>query len=127
MSGNPASRSSSLSAAASGLRDVLLHETNFQIEVGIALLVVVISALLRISTFEWSIIVAAIGAVFTTELLNSAFERLADLQKPRLDPLVKVAKDVSAAAVFMVSLTAAIVGLLIIAPKVADLGILFGL
>ena len=124
MPGQPAKRSSSLSAALAGLRDVVASETNFQIEIFVAVPVLVVSAFLRLALLEWIVIVAAIGGVFVTELLNSAFERMADLQKPRLDPLVRAAKDVSAAAVFVASLTAAVLGVLIIGPKLAELGIL---
>lgn len=106
----------SFKAALAGLAWALNAELNFGIELLIALAVVVLSLFLSLSYVEWAVLVLTIVTVMGFELLNTAFERLSDLQKPRLDNVVKLAKDISAAAVLIVSLGAAIIGLLILLP-----------
>ena len=46
---------------------------------------------------------------------------MVDLVTEEYHPLAKVAKDTSAAAVFVFSIAAAIVGLIIFVPKIIDL------
>ena len=57
-----------------------------------------------------------ITAVLVLELINSVFERISDGLKPRLHPMVKDIKDIMAGAVFLSSLVAAIIGILIFWP-----------
>ena len=50
-------------------------------------------------------------------LINTAIEITVDLAMPEKNEKAKLAKDIAAAGVFVVSITAAIVGLLIFLPK----------
>jgi undecaprenol kinase len=116
----PRQRIHSFRFALIGLAHSIRRETNFQIELFLGVLALILSAWLSVSTLEWTIIILLIGFVLTTELVNTSFERLSDLQKPRLDPLVKAAKDVSAAAVLVASLTALVIGVIIFLPRLID-------
>lgn len=49
------------------------------------------------------------------ELCNTAMEAIVDLATQELHPLAKRAKDIAAASVYVLSITAAIVGLLVFA------------
>jgi diacylglycerol kinase len=120
MSIEPQQRIHSFRFALVGLAQAIRRETNFQIELFLGVLALILAAWLSVSTLEWCIIIVLIGFVLTMELVNTSFERLSDLQKPRLDPLVKTAKDVSAAAVFIASLTALVVGLIIFMPRLIE-------
>ncbi len=109
----------SLSAAFAGLARTVKSELNFQIELVLMVLAVVFGILLPLSMTDWILIVITITFVLGFELLNTAFERLSDLQKPRLDPVVKLAKDASAAAVLVSSVGALIIGILVFGPHLA--------
>ncbi len=63
---------------------------------------------------QWSMIAIAIGLVWMAELFNTAIERLADAVTLDESPLIRDAKDVSAGAVLIASLTAATLGLIVI-------------
>ncbi|MCH7587674.1 MAG: diacylglycerol kinase family protein [Chloroflexi bacterium] len=68
---------------------------------------------LRLSRADWALLVIAIGIVWLAELMNTALEALIDLVSPEIHPLAKVAKDVSAGAVLLTSVSAFVLGLLI--------------
>lgn len=105
-----------------GLGHVLKHEVNFLIELILGAAAILLGFWLGISLVEWALLAITIALVLTLELVNTAFEHLADLSRPRLDPLVRVAKDVSAAAVLLASLGAVTVGVLLFAPRMLSLG-----
>jgi diacylglycerol kinase len=75
-----------------------------------AALVIAAATTLQCGVMEWAILLGCIGAVLTTELLNSALETLFhgldDSTKERLTG----ALDIAAGAVLMASATAAAVG-----------------
>jgi len=106
----------SFKAAWMGLAEVVKKETNFRIELIIGLVAVILGWLAVLSQEQWLVLLTVIFGVLILEMINSAFERLADLQKPRLDPLVRIAKDISAAAVLLASFGAIIIGLILFGP-----------
>ena len=75
-----------------------------------------------ISRMEWTAIVFAIGLVLSTEALNTAIERLSDVVQPGQDERIRRVKDLSAGAVLICAIAAAIVGLIIFLPKWFQLG-----
>ena len=75
-----------------------------------------LGAWLRLSAPEWCWISAAIGLVWVAEGLNTALETLADALRPERDPGVGLAKDVSAGAVLLAAITAAVIGLFVLGP-----------
>ena len=62
-----------------------------------------------------------IAVVIAGELINTAIEAVVDLVTEEYHPLAKVAKDTSAAAVFVIAIVAVIVGLIIFLPKIINL------
>jgi diacylglycerol kinase len=83
---------------------------------------------LGLGRLEWAIILLAIAGVWMAEFINTALEAVVDLASPDLHPLAKVGKDVAAAAVLVGSLTAMLVGLLILGPPLwGKISVLFGL
>jgi diacylglycerol kinase len=95
----------------------LFAEPNTKIHAFVAVAVVVVSAVARLSAVEWALMVFAIGLVFAAEAFNTALESLADAAVPTEHPLVGAAKDVGAAAVLVASLAAAVVGVLVLGPR----------
>jgi diacylglycerol kinase (ATP) len=109
-------RWSSFRYAFSGLRAMLVDQHNARIHFAATLVVLGLSAALGLSRLEWALIVAAIGAVWALEALNTALESLADAVAPDPHPLVGRAKDLAAAAVLVAALCAVAVGLLVLGP-----------
>lgn len=102
--------------AGRGFLKVFKSEFNFRIEVIIGILA--IAALLYFDLPLWQsvIVLLLVTVVLVMELLNTAFEYVTDLLKPRLNPYVAAIKDVFAAAVFIMAIGSAIIGVLIFWP-----------
>lgn len=106
----------SLKYAGQGLQKVFKEEQNFQIHVIIAVLVIAASLFFQIKIWEFIILLLLIAFVMILEIINSVFERFIDILKPRIHDYVKDIKDMGAAIVFIGSITAAIIGLMIFLP-----------
>ncbi len=88
-------------------------EQNFRIQLLVAMAVVVSMFILRLSTLEMALLTLAIMLVLVLELMNSIFERMADMLKPRIHHYVRDVKDIMAGTVLVASLGAFFIGLLI--------------
>ncbi len=102
------------------LRGVVLvfrHEQSFRLQMIGAFVVVVLGIWLSIRPTEWIVILLLIGAVLCLEIINSIFERLVDVLKPRLHPDIRDMKDLMAGCVLVVSLVALGSGAVIFIPK----------
>lgn len=100
----------------------MIHcQHNAWIHAAATVLVIGAGLALRISPAEWCWIVLAISIVWTAEAMNTAFEFLADAASPDFHPLVRDAKDVAAGAVLVAAIAAAVIGVIIFWPHVAEL------
>jgi len=105
--------------AAQGLIHALKEERNFRIQVFFGILVIILAWVFNFTRFEWTILLLTISLVLTAELLNTVIELLVDLAvKEQFRPKAKIAKDVSAALVLLISIFAAVVGLVLFIPHV---------
>lgn len=107
----------SLQHAVRGVRIALTTQRNARVHAAIATLVILAGAALRLSWSEWALLALAIGLVCVTELLNTAIEDAVDLVTTEHHPLAGRAKDIAAGAVLLASLTAIVVGLLVLGPR----------
>lgn len=104
-----------------GLKRVFQSEQNFRLQLISGLTAIAGGLYFHLRNWEMVVIILLSGWVLTMELLNTTFEYFCDLLKPRLHHYVEVLKDVSAAAVFVSSLSALIIGLMIFLPHVFNL------
>lgn len=104
-----------------GLKYAYRNEQNLAVDVGIALIVIIVSFLLKVSLIEAAILALTIGLVIALELVNTSIEATVDLVTEDYHPLAKVAKDTSAAAVFVFAIASVVVGLVIFLPKIINL------
>ena len=104
-----------------GLWYAYKNEQNLAVDVGIALIVIILGFLLNINAVEWALLMLTIGLVISCELINTAIEAVVDLVTEDYHPLAKVAKDTAASAVFIFAIVAIIVGLIIFLPKIINL------
>jgi diacylglycerol kinase len=101
-----------------GLKDCLLHEKNFQVQLVIALMVAAAGFFLSLSSIEWMIILICFAMVLSLEIINSAIEKLCDLVCPTFNLTIKKVKDMSASAVLFSAIITFIVGCIIFLPKI---------
>ncbi len=101
-----------------GLKYAYRNEQNVAVDVGVAIIVIIAGFLFKVSISEWALLALTIGIVISLELVNTAIEAVVDLVTEEYHPLAKVAKDTSAAAVFVCAIIASIVGLIIFLPKI---------
>lgn len=83
-----------------------------------AIAVIILGFYFRVSLFEWTALVFAIGFVFVSEAFNTAIEIDIDLTSPEYHPYARDTKDVAAAAVLLSVFVAVIVGLIVFLPKI---------
>jgi diacylglycerol kinase (ATP) len=89
-----------------GLWVILRTQPNFWVHLFLAALALTLAIALRLSGAEMAILIVTIAMVLVVEALNTVVETICDLVSPGYHPLVKRAKDVSAAAVLLAALGA---------------------
>ena len=109
-----------LGYAVTGVITSLKTEFNMRIHVIIMFVVIFSGFLFRISVFEWLFVILAIGFVLAFELMNTVVELLTDVLFKEEHESAKNIKDISAAAVLVAAIFAAIVGIIIFFPKVIE-------
>lgn len=107
--------------AGEGIVSSFKTERNMKIHIFIMLAVILAGILLELSVIEWIICVLLFAIVICAELFNTAIETIVDMVSPEKNEKAKLAKDVSAGAVLVVAIGAAMVGLVIFVPKVVEL------
>ncbi len=116
---SPGKLKSSFRAALKGLRTAH-HEQTFQVLCLCGVLVVIFMFALGIHPLEKIIVIFLITSVLAFELLNTQIEKVLDFLQPDHDPRIKRIKDISAGAVFVISIGAAIIGFLIFLPYIVE-------
>ncbi len=99
-----------------GLWAALKEEPNLKIHFIIALMVILAGFWLNLNKSDWILVILIIGLVISVELTNTAIEAVVDSFIDKQHPGAKLAKDISAGAVLVVSIIAAISGILIFLP-----------
>lgn len=107
----------SFSYAIRGFFTTFKEEPNMQIHVMMALLVLICGFIFKVSKLEWVFLIFAIGMVIAAEIINTSIENLVDLAVQKYDKQAEIAKDTAAAYVLILSITAAVIGLIIFVPK----------
>lgn len=107
--------------ACRGLRHTLKNEQNFRLQILAGIIVAGFAVYFPLKIWEIILVILLLVWVLTMELLNTAFEYVTDLLKPRLHHYVYAIKDIMAAAVFVSSLGSAIIGVIIFLPHFLNL------
>ena len=104
-----------------GFRWFLSSEQNGRIHIFITIIVIVLGVITKLNGFEWSLIILCIGLVISGELFNTALEKICDFVSPEYHTSIGKIKDMAAAGVLILSVSVAIVGILIFLPKLLSL------
>lgn len=103
----------SVGFAMRGLFAAAKGERNFRMQLCAFAAVVALGFLLRLTALEWVAVLVCSAMVLGAELFNTAIETVVDLVSPDFNELAGKAKDVSAAAVWVIALFAAVVGIIV--------------
>ncbi|MCI7774666.1 MULTISPECIES: diacylglycerol kinase family protein [Enorma] len=101
--------------AIEGFRTAVATERNIKVQLLVGVLAIVAGVVLKIDALSWVLVLLCIGLVLFAELVNTSIEAIVDLATQDLHPLAKRAKDIAAASVFTLSITAAVVGIIVFA------------
>lgn len=95
--------------AGNGVVYAIKTQVNIRIQLIIAVLVIIASIIFNINTIETIFVVFAIFLVIFAEMANTAVETVVDLCTEVYNQKAKIAKDVSAGAVLILSINAVVV------------------
>ena len=112
----------SIEYANKGIRVTVKSQRNFRFQLIYAAVVLLLALVLRFSIVEFCVIVLVTGVVLAAEMFNSAIEFSLDaVFHNKKNKLVGFAKDMSAGAVLVCSITAIIIGAILFSNKIFDL------
>ena len=102
--------------AFAGIAYLFRTQRNARIHLAIGVAACGLAAWLRLSRYDWAILILTIACVLILEGLNTALEAVVDLASPEIHPLAKTAKDVSAGMVLIAAIASIGVGIAILGP-----------
>ena len=111
----------SFKVAFDGVLYALRKNRNMRIHFAVAILVILLSLLFHVNPYQIGILGIVILLVIVTEMINTSFEEVVDLITNEHREEAKVAKDVAAGMVFVTSIGAVIMGLIIFVPYIVRL------
>ena len=101
--------------AIEGFLTAVRTERNIKVMLAIGALAIIAGLVIGLDPLSWCVILICCGLVIHAELANTAIEAVVDLACQEIHPLAKRAKDIAAASVYVLSIMAAVVGLLVYA------------
>ncbi len=99
-----------------GLYQAFKEEPHLKFHFLAGVLAVFLGWFFKVTRDEWLTLIIIISLVISVELTNTAIEAVVDSFTQETHPGAKLAKDISAAAVLVISLAAALVGAIIFLP-----------
>lgn len=96
-----------------GLKHCFRTENNFRIHLLATVAVSCLGFLARLDETKWCLLIFCIGFVICSEILNTAIEKLVDLVSPEYNKQAGIIKDISAGAVLVSAVIAAVTGCII--------------
>lgn len=108
----------SLKNAYNGLVWSMRTQLNYRIHLFLSLISVFFGFYLKISYFEFILIIFLITVGLTIETINTAIEETTDAIDTKIREDIKIAKDVAAAAMLIYAIGSTIIALMIFVPKI---------
>lgn len=99
--------------AVQGFRLALQQERNIKVMLAGGAFAIIAGIIVGLDPISWAIILLSCGVVISAELINTAIEKVVDLVSPEFHPLAGQAKDISAAAVWVLCILVAAVGIIV--------------
>lgn len=111
----------SITFAFRGIFKAVKKERNIKIHLGAMVLAVIFGIVLKISRFEWLILILIISLVIAAEIFNTTLEAVCDLMRFKLKLSYYETywiRNFAAGAVMVLAIGAIIIGMIIFLPKV---------
>lgn len=111
----------SISFAFRGIFKAIKKERNMKIHLGMGSLVILLGFVLKISCFEWLVLILIIGLIISAEIFNSALEAGCDLLRFKLKLSYYETywiRNFAAGAVMVLAVASVIIGAIIFLPKI---------
>lgn len=108
----------SIKHALDGLIWSLKTQPNYRIHLFLSLISLIFSFVYKISYFEFLLILFLITVGLVIETINTGLEQTTDAIDKKIREDIKIAKDVSAAAMLIYAIGASIIALIIFLPKI---------
>ncbi|MCK4744638.1 diacylglycerol kinase family protein [Candidatus Parcubacteria bacterium] len=103
-----------------GLRSVWKKEQNFRFHLIAAILVLISAIFLQMSREDFLFLLILICSVLILELVNTVFERLIDILKPRIHEYSKEIKNISSSIVLLAAIFSVLSGIIIFYPYICE-------
>lgn len=103
--------------AFNGLIWSLKTQPNYRIHLALSVLALTLSFLLKISYFEFLLIIFLITVGLVIETINTAIEETTDAIDTKIREDIRISKDVSAAAMLIYAIGSTVIALMIFIPK----------
>lgn len=103
--------------AANGIRKFCRQEHNARIHLVATIAVIAGAFYYHVTGIELIALLLVTGLVWFAEIMNTAIEHLVDLLSPDFDPKAGLIKDLSSAAVLVLSVVALLTGFIVFIPK----------
>lgn len=100
--------------AINGVKHVFKNERNFRLHILSSVLVLILAFYFDCDLIEFAFLTIIIAIVLVSEMINSAIEYTWDKLEPNHHPVVGVIKDTMAGSVLIASISAFIIGIIIV-------------
>ena len=107
--------------AVDGVIYLLANEQNARVHAVITIIVGILAYVFQVSRLEAAILFMAVILVFAIEIINTAIEKAFDLLHPEDHDVIRGVKDAMAGAVFISTIIAFVVAVLIFLPHIKSL------
>jgi len=107
--------------AITGLAHALYIERNLKIHFAALTVVCITAGVTHCNAVEWSLLILCFAVVIGLETMNTAVEKNCDMTTTYYSTEIRIIKDVAAGAVFFASICSAVIGAIILLPKILNL------
>ncbi len=106
--------------ALNGLNWLITTQPNFRLHLLLSILAVLLGIVLKVAYSEFLLIFLLIGIGLAIETVNTAIEEAIDAIHKNWSEEIKIAKDVSAGAMLIFSITALVIACFIFIPRILE-------
>lgn len=99
--------------AIQGFRTAVQQERNIRVILAGGAAAILAGVFIGLDALSWAIVLLCCGTVIAAELFNTAIEKVVDLVSPEFHPLAGQAKDIAAAAVWVLCVLVSLVGIIV--------------
>lgn len=110
----------SFNNAIAGLTYLMKSQRNTRYHTSASIIVFYLAFWLQVTKFEFAFLIVTMALVWSMEAINTSCEKMLDMVSPRYSKRAKRVKDMAASAVLLISVAAAVAGLLILSPPLHD-------